>query len=56
MRAILLNSDKKDVSLFDEIETCRLYPELESMRFGNKFSYAFNINGSMDLNLSECRP
>lgn len=35
--------------MHDEIETCRLYTQLESMRFGNKFSYTFSIDPSIDL-------
>jgi len=49
MRAILQNSDRKEISLFEEIETCRLYTQLESMRFNNKFSYAFDIDETLDL-------
>ncbi|HEX5152299.1 MAG TPA: histidine kinase [Parafilimonas sp.] len=49
MRAILQNSDRKEISLFEEIETCRLYTQLESMRFSNKLSYAFDIDETLDL-------
>ena len=49
MRAILQNSDKKEITLFEEIETCRLYAQLESMRFGNKLSYVFDIDETLDL-------
>ncbi len=49
IRTIFQNSDKREVTLFDEIETCRLYTELESMRFGNKFSYSFDIDEAIDL-------
>jgi len=49
MRAILQNSDRKEITLFEEIETCRLYTQLESMRFSNKFSYAFDIDATLDL-------
>ncbi|HEX5152303.1 MAG TPA: histidine kinase [Parafilimonas sp.] len=49
IRTIFQNSDKREISLYDEIETCRLYTQLESMRFGNKFSYAFNIDEKTDL-------
>ena len=27
-----------------KLETCKLYTQLESMRFGNKFSYAFYVD------------
>lgn len=49
IRTIFQNSDKRAVSLYDEIETCRLYTELESMRFDNKFSYEFAVDASLDL-------
>ena len=49
LRTILQNSDKREITLFDEIETCRLYTQLESLRFGNKFSYSFNIDPEIDL-------
>ncbi len=49
LRTILQNSDKREITLHDEIETCRLYTQLESMRFGNKFSYTFSIDPSIDL-------
>ena len=32
-----------------KLETCRLYTQLESMRFGNKFSYHFNVDKTLDL-------
>jgi sensor histidine kinase YesM len=49
MRTIFQNSDKREISLFDEIETCRLYTQLESMRFGNKFNCEFNVDDTLDL-------
>jgi sensor histidine kinase YesM len=49
LRTILQNLDKREISLFDEIETCRLYTQLESMRFGNKFSYSFTVDEYLDI-------
>ena len=49
MRAILQNSDRKEITLFEEIETCRLYAQLESLRFSNKFNYEFIIDETVDL-------
>ncbi len=49
IRTIFQNSDKREITLYDEIETCRLYTQLESMRFGNKFSYSFSIDDTIDL-------
>lgn len=49
IRTLLNNADKKDISLYDEIETCKLYMQLEAMRFDTKFSYAVNIDETIDL-------
>lgn len=49
LRTILQNSDKREISLYDEIETCRLYTQLESLRFSNKFSYTFSVDKYIDL-------
>ena len=49
IRTIFQNSDKREITLFDEIETCRLHTQLESMRFGNKLSYVFNVDETLDL-------
>ena len=40
---------KKEITLYDEIETCRLYLQLEAMRFKNKLSYVVNIGENIDL-------
>jgi sensor histidine kinase YesM len=49
IRTIFQNSDKREITLHDEIETCRLYTQLENMRFGNKLSYSFDIDETIDL-------
>ncbi len=49
MRTVFQNSDKREINLYEEIETCRLYVQLESMRFGSKLHYEFNIDSSIDL-------
>jgi LytS/YehU family sensor histidine kinase len=49
IRTIFQNSDKKEISLYDEIETCKLYAQLENMRLGNKFCCRFIINEDIDL-------
>ncbi len=49
IRTIFQNSDKREITLYDEIETCKLYTQLESMRFSNKFNYTFNIDEMIDL-------
>ncbi len=49
IRTIFQNSDKREITLYDEIETCRLYTQLESMRFENKFNYMFKVDETLDL-------
>ncbi|MEO7044857.1 MAG: histidine kinase [Ferruginibacter sp.] len=49
IRTIFQNSDNRDVNLYDELETCQLYTQLESMRFGNKLNYVFNVDETLDL-------
>jgi sensor histidine kinase YesM len=51
IRTIFQNSDKREITLYDEIETCKLYTQLESMRFADKFGYAFSIDETIDLKL-----
>ncbi len=49
MRTIFHNSDKRQISLYDEIETCKLYTQLESMRLNGKLQYDFFIDPNLDL-------
>ena len=42
------NSDKREVGLHEELETCKLYTQLEKMRFGDKVDFVFDIDGSID--------
>jgi sensor histidine kinase YesM len=49
IRTLFNNADKKEISLYDEIETCKLYLQLEAIRFDAKFSYAVNTDESIDL-------
>jgi two-component sensor histidine kinase len=49
IRNLFNSADKKEISLHDEIETCKLYLQLESMRFDTKFSFAVNVDENMDL-------
>ena len=49
IRTLFNNADKKEITLYDEMETCKLYLQLESMRFDSKFSYHVNIDGTIDL-------
>lgn len=49
MRSTLNYSKRKFVSLKEEIELLKLYLELESLRFYNSIDYAFDINGTINL-------
>lgn len=48
VRIILNNSDKPTVTVGEDIETLRLYVELEQMRFEDKFEYEIVIDESVD--------
>ncbi|MGQ3062630.1 histidine kinase [Flavobacterium sp.] len=43
-----LNSNLLEVSLEDELHTCRLYLKLETLRFGKKLNYKFDIDERVD--------
>lgn len=52
LRSILNVSEKQEIPLTDELQLCRTYLEMESMRFTNKFSFLVDhdqehINGMM---------
>ena len=49
IRTLFQNSDKRQISLYDEIETCRLYTQLEAMRLNGKLTYNFKIDPNLDL-------
>ncbi len=49
IRTLFNNADKKEISLYDEIETCKLYLQLESMRFDARFSYVVKSGENIDL-------
>lgn len=49
IRTLFQNSDKRQISLYDEIETCKLYTQLEAMRLNGKLNYTFNIDPNIDL-------
>lgn len=49
LRIIFENSAKREITLFDELDICKLYIQLESFRFSNRFSYQFNIDDTIDL-------
>ena len=49
IRTLFQNSDKREVSLYEEVETCKLYTQLEKMRFGDKVQFIFDIDEEVDL-------
>jgi len=48
MRLILENSEKKEVSLSDDLHALELYMQLESLRLNNKFSYEIKVSDEID--------
>jgi len=49
IRMVLNNSKQSFISLEDELETLRLYLEMERLRFKNSFDYSFTYNNSVDI-------
>jgi hypothetical protein len=49
IRTLFQNSDKREISLYEELETCRLYTQIEKMRFGDKVDFLFEIDQTLDL-------
>jgi sensor histidine kinase YesM len=49
MRGLLSQSDHNYVRLYDELEICRHYLELESLRFDDGFSYSIQVEDGIDL-------
>lgn len=48
MRSVLKNSDQDFVGLSTEIETLKIYLELEHFRFGNKFEFTLNVASDIE--------
>lgn len=49
IRTLFQNSDKRQISLYDEVETCRLYLQLEQLRFEQKMKWNITVNPDLDL-------
>ncbi len=49
IRNLFNSADKKEINLYDELETCKLYLQLEAMRFDTKFSYEVKVDENLDL-------
>lgn len=56
LRMILDNSGRSQISLADELETLKLYIDLEQMRTDNQISYSIDVDPSIDLNSSKVPP
>lgn len=48
MRTVLKNSDQDFVSLDTEIDTLRIYLDLEHFRFGDKFDYTLEVDDAIE--------
>jgi hypothetical protein len=49
IRTLFQNSDKRQVSLYEEMETCRFYLQLEAMRLQGRLNYQIDIDPDIDL-------
>lgn len=49
MRGILEYAEEKEISLADELRMANLYMQLEAARLNNKFTYASNVAGNIDV-------
>ncbi|HYG52199.1 MAG TPA: tetratricopeptide repeat protein [Flavobacteriales bacterium] len=49
LRIILDNSGKEKITLYEELETLRLYLTLEQSRMANRLNYDLNINEELDI-------
>jgi len=49
IRMVLMNSQKPSICLEDELETLRLYQDMEALRFKNSFDYKISFLNSIDV-------
>jgi LytS/YehU family sensor histidine kinase len=49
IRKILVVSNEKDISLADELDTIKLYMNIENIRFSNEIDFQINIDNSINL-------
>ncbi len=56
IRNILNNSEKPTVTINEDLDSIKLYLELERMRFDNKFEYFFIIDDAIDADYDEIPP
>ena len=56
IRIILHNSEKPSVTINEDLDSIKLYLELERMRFENKFDYEIFIDDTIDADYDEIPP
>lgn len=56
IRLILDNSNSKEVALSDELEALKLYIEMESLRFTNKFTYEIIVDENVSTDTLQVPP
>ncbi|MCO5935896.1 histidine kinase [Mucilaginibacter sp. RB4R14] len=56
IRLVLENSQSEKVTLQKELETLRLYIQLEAMRFKNKVRYQINVDPAIDQQFTDIPP
>ena len=56
VRMILQNSQSSLITLESELESLRLYLELEALRFENRFEYRINISKNIDIEIIKVPP
>lgn len=49
IRKILIASKEKQISLADELETMKLYMNIENIRFSNEINYSTKVDDNIDL-------
>lgn len=55
-RKILEMSEEDTIQLSEEIDTLRLYLEIEQVRFDGDFEYAFELDADLDLDMIQIPP
>lgn len=56
IRLILDNSNSKEIALSDELEALKLYIEMESLRFTNKFTYQITVDENVRTDTLQVPP
>ncbi|SEL84988.1 sensor histidine kinase [Parapedobacter koreensis] len=51
-----LSNSQQEITLQEELDTCRLYVQMEALRFGNKLSCSFETDPDLNLKLIRVPP